>query len=81
MVNINNNKIKGLRGIKRAYLNNTLIFQSFYKVVEEEPKMYISFDLNNQWEETKSLNVDGHIVLKSFLTIFIKRYFSNSFVN
>ena len=66
MTYINNNKINGLGGVKRAYLNNTLIFQSFYKVVEEEPKMYINFDLNNQWEETTSLNVDGHIVLKSF---------------
>lgn len=66
MAYINNNKIKGFGGIKRAYLNNTLIFQSFYKVVEEEPKMYINFDLNNQWEENTSLTVDGHIVLKSF---------------
>lgn len=31
MVIINNNKIKGFGGIKRAYLNNTLIFQSFKK--------------------------------------------------
>ena len=31
MVNINNNKIKGFGGIKRAYLNNTLIFQAFKK--------------------------------------------------
>ena len=31
MTYINNNKIKGLGGIKRAYLNNTLIFQSFKK--------------------------------------------------
>ena len=66
MAYINNNKIKGFGGIKRAYLNNTLIFQSFYKVVEEEPKMYINYDLNNQWEDTTSLTVDGHIVLKSF---------------
>ena len=66
MAYINNNKIKGLGGIKRAYLNNTLIFQSFYKVVEEEPKMYINYDLNNQWEETTSLNVSDHIVFKSF---------------
>ena len=66
MAYINNNKIKGFGGIKRAYLNNTLIFQSFYKVVEEEPKMYINFDLNNQWEETELLTVDEHIVLKSF---------------
>ena len=66
MAYINNNKIISLGGIKRAYLNNTLIFQSFYKVVEEEPKMYINYDLNNQWEDTTSLTVDGHIVLKSF---------------
>ena len=66
MAYINNNKIISLGGIKRAYLNNTLIFQSYYKVVEEEPKMYINYDLNNQWEETTSLSVDGHIVLKSF---------------
>ena len=66
MAYINNNKIKGLGGIKRAYLKNTLIFQSFYKVVEEEPKMYINYDLNNQWEDTTSLTVDGHIILKSF---------------
>ena len=66
MTYINNNKIISFGGIKRAYLNNTLIFQSFYKVVEEEPKMYINFDLNNQWEDTTSLTVDGHIVLKSF---------------
>ena len=66
MTYINNNKINGLGGVKRAYLNNTLIFQSFYKVVEEEPKMYINFDLNNQWEETTSLTVSDHIVLKSF---------------
>ena len=66
MAYINNNKIISFGGIKRAYLNNTLIFQSFYKVVEEEPKMYINYDLNNQWEETTSLTVDGHIVLKSF---------------
>lgn len=66
MAYINNNKIISFGGIKRAYINNTLIFQSYYKVVEEKPKMYINFDLNNQWEETTSLNVDGHIVLKSF---------------
>ena len=31
MTYINNNKIKGLGVIKRAYLNNTLVFQSFAK--------------------------------------------------
>ena len=66
MIYINNNKIKGFGGIKRAYLKNTLIFQSYFKVVEEEPKKYIRYDLNNQWEENTSLTVDGHIVLKSF---------------
>lgn len=64
MIYLDNNKIIGLGGIKRAYLNNTLIFQSFAKV--EEPKKYIRYDLNNQWEENTSLTVDGHIVLKSF---------------
>lgn len=34
MIYINNNKIKGFGGIKRAYLNNTLIFQSFKKYEE-----------------------------------------------
>lgn len=38
MIYLDNNKIIGLGGIKRAYLNNTLIFQSFAKVVVEEPK-------------------------------------------
>lgn len=66
MIYLDNNKIISLGGIKRAYLNNTLIFQSFAKVVVEEPKMYINFDLNNQWEETTLLTVDEHIVLKSF---------------
>ena len=66
MAYINNNKIISFGGIKRAYLNNTLIFQSYYKVVEEEPKMYINFDLNNQWKETDLLTVSDHIVLKSF---------------
>lgn len=66
MIYLDNNKIISLGGIKRAYLNNMLIFQSFAKVVVEEPKMYINFDLNNQWEETTLLSVDKHIVLKSF---------------
>lgn len=66
MAYINNNKIISLGGIKRAYLNNTLIFQSFAKVVVEKPKMYINYDLNNQWEETTLLSVDEHIVFKSF---------------
>lgn len=56
MIYLDNNKITRLGGIKRAYLNNTLIFQSFAKV--EKPKKYIRYDLNNQWEDTTSLNVD-----------------------
>ena len=38
MIYLDNNKIISLGGIKRAYLNNTLIFQSFAKVVAEQPK-------------------------------------------
>ena len=38
MIYLDNNKIISLGGIKRAYLNNTLIFQSFVKVVAKQPK-------------------------------------------
>lgn len=46
MVNINNNKIKGLGGIKRAYLNNTLIFQAFKKDEEVIPQYDIASTFN-----------------------------------
>ena len=46
MVNINNNKIKGLGGIKRAYLNNTLIFQAFKKDEEVIPQYDITSTFN-----------------------------------
>ena len=46
MVNINNNKIKGLGGIKRAYLNNTLIFQAFKKNEEVIPQYDITSTFN-----------------------------------
>lgn len=46
MILLKNNKIKGFGGIKRAYLNSTLIFQSFYKVIEEEPKYDITSTFN-----------------------------------
>lgn len=48
MVYINNNKIKGLGGIKRAYLNNTLIFQSFKKDVDEEYDIDVEFSRANE---------------------------------
>ena len=46
MIYINNNKIKGLGGIKRAYLNNTLIFQSFKKDEEIIPQYDITSTFN-----------------------------------
>ena len=46
MVNINNNKIKGLGGIKRAYINNTLIFQAFKKNEEVIPQYDITSTFN-----------------------------------
>ena len=46
MAYINNNKIKGLGGIKRAYLNNTLIFQSFKKDEEVIPQYDITSTFN-----------------------------------
>ena len=48
MAYINNNKIKGLGGIKRAYLNNTLIFQSFAKNVDEKYDIDIEFSRPNE---------------------------------
>lgn len=48
MAYINNNKIKGLGGIKRAYLNNTLIFQSFKKDVDEEYDIDVEFSRANE---------------------------------
>ena len=46
MAYINNNKIKGLGGIKRAYLNNTLIFQAFKKDEEVIPPYDITAKFN-----------------------------------
>ena len=46
MAYINNNKIKGLGGIKRAYLNNTLIFQAFKKDEEVIPQYDITSTFN-----------------------------------
>lgn len=57
MVIINNNKIKGLGGIKRAYLNNTLIFQSFKKDVSEEYDIDIEFSRAN--ERGNSFYING----------------------
>lgn len=48
MVYINNNKINGFGGIKRAYLNDTLIFQSFKKDVSEEYDIDIEFSRANE---------------------------------
>ena len=46
MIYINNNKIKGLGGIKRAYLNSTLIFQEFKKNEEVIPQYDITSTFN-----------------------------------
>ena len=48
MTYINNNKIKGLGGIKRAYLNDTLIFQSFEKDVDEGYDIDVEFSRANE---------------------------------
>ena len=46
MIYANNNKIKGFGGIKRAYLNNTLIFQAFKKDEEIIPQYDITSTFN-----------------------------------
>ena len=53
MAYINNNKIKGLGGIKRAYLNNTLILQSFKKNVDEEYDITAKFNVTSTTSPTK----------------------------
>ena len=58
MAFINNNKIISLGGIKRAYLNNTLIFQSLYKV-EEEPKYDIDIEFYSANERGNSFYING----------------------
>lgn len=57
MAYINNNKIKVLGGIKRAYLNNTLIFQSFEKNVDEKYDIDIEFSRAN--ERGNVFNING----------------------
>lgn len=57
MTYVNNNKIKGLGGIKRAYLNNTLVFQSFEKNVGEEYDIDIEFSRPN--ERGNVFNING----------------------
>ena len=48
MTYINNNKIKAFGGIKRAYLNGTLIFQSFEKDVDEGYDIDVEFSRANE---------------------------------
>ena len=50
MAYINNNKIKGLGGIKRAYLNNTLIFQAFKK----DEEVISSYDITSTFNVTST---------------------------
>lgn len=53
MTYINNNKIKGLGGIKRAYLNSTLIFQSFEKNVDKKYDITAKFNVTSTTSPTK----------------------------
>lgn len=50
MAYINNNKIKGLGEIKRAYLNDTLIFQSFKK----DEEVISPFDITSTFNVTRT---------------------------
>ena len=50
MAYINNNKIKVLGGIKRAYLNNTLIFQSFKK----DEEVISPYDITAKYNATST---------------------------
>lgn len=50
MAYINNNKIKGLGGIKRAYLNNTLIFQAFAK----DEEVILPYDITAKYNVTST---------------------------
>ena len=52
MTYINNNKIKGLGGIKRAYINSTLIFQSFEKNVDKKYDITAKFNVTSTTEPT-----------------------------
>lgn len=61
MVYINNNKIKGFGGIKRAYLNNALIFQSFKKDEEVISPYDITstFNVTSTTSPTKLCNISS----------------------
>ena len=63
MAYINNNKIKGLGGIKRAYLNNTLIFQAFKKNEEVIPQYDITstFNVTSTTSQTQLCNITSAI--------------------
>lgn len=59
MIYLDNNKIISLGGIKRAYLNNTLIFQSFAKVVVEEPKWVTLKQNTNRSIQMQTFRIDA----------------------
>ena len=63
MAYINNNKIKGFGGVKRAYLNNTLIFQAFKKDEEIIPQYDITstFNVTSTTSPTKVCNITSAI--------------------
>ena len=69
MVYINNNKINGLGGIKRAYLNNTLIFQAFKKDEEIIPQ----YDITSTYNVT-STNSQTVLCYSSATSAFTEMY-------
>lgn len=59
MAYINNNKIIGLGGIKRAYVKDTLIFQSYVKVVAKQPKWVTLTPYTNRSIQMQTFRIDA----------------------
>lgn len=69
MIYINNNKIKGLGGIKRAYLNNTLIFQSFKK----DEEVISPYDITSTFNVTSTTS-QTQLCHSSAISYFTEMY-------
>ena len=69
MIYINNNKIKGFGGIKRAYLNNTLIFQSFKK----DEEVISPYDITSTFNVTSTTS-PTQLCYKSATSAFTEMY-------
>ena len=69
MTYINNNKIKGLGGIKRAYLNNTLIFQSFKK----DEEVISPYDITSTFNVTSTTS-QTQLCHSSAISYFTEMY-------